>query len=134
MNKKAAMLALVLVLPLSSVAAQATAPASIVPADRFRVLADSLTPGASRTAQLGKGPGLTYAVTHRDSTGGLEVHRDWTDLFVIESGSGMLLSGGALSGGTESKHGEWRGGNEAGATNAALHGGDVVGIADGTLT
>ena len=68
-------------------------PVEIVSATRLKQLGDSLTPGASRTAQLGKGPGFTYGITHRDSTGGLERHDAWTDIFVVESGSATLLTG-----------------------------------------
>src|SRR5947208_11066230 len=64
-----------------------TAPAVITTAARLRTLGDSLTPGASKTGQLGRGPNLTYALTHRDTSGGLEVHVAWTDVLVIQSGS-----------------------------------------------
>lgn len=77
------------------VAAQAPMPAAIImPAARLVAVGDSLSPGASRTAQLGRGPGYTYGLTHRDSSGGLKVHADWTDAFVIEGGSASVLSGG----------------------------------------
>src|SRR5215831_16924299 len=109
-----------------------TPPATVVPAPRFKQLGDSLTPGASRTAQLGKAPGMTYAVTHRDSTGGIEVHRDWTDVFVVETGSATILTGGTLAGAAESTPGEWRGGTVSGGTHAAVKVGDLVIIPAGT--
>jgi mannose-6-phosphate isomerase-like protein (cupin superfamily) len=116
----------------ASFAQQAKPPAQIVSAGRLRTLGDSLVPGASRTAQLGMGPNMTYALTHRDSTGGVEAHRDWTDVFVVESGQGTLVSGGALRSATESTPGELRGGIVGGASRTALHGGDVVIIPAGT--
>src|SRR4051812_22546680 len=109
-----------------------TSPAVITSAARLVAIGDSLSPAASRTAQLGRGPGYTYALTHRDSSGGLEVHRDWTDVFVIESGSATLLSGGTLEGANESSPGEWRGGSARGATRVPLRIGDVVVIPAGT--
>jgi mannose-6-phosphate isomerase-like protein (cupin superfamily) len=109
-----------------------TSPAVIMPAARLVAVGDSLTPGASRTAQLGRGSGYTYAVTHRDSTGGLEQHADWADVFVIEAGSASLLSGGSIEGGKETTPGELRGGVVRGAMKAALHVGDVVVIPAGT--
>jgi mannose-6-phosphate isomerase-like protein (cupin superfamily) len=107
-------------------------PAQIVSARRLRQLGDSLTPGASRTAQLGKGPGFTYGITHRDSTGGLERHDAWTDVFIVEAGSATLLTGGVQVGATETAPGEWRGGTARGATRAVLHAGDIATIPAGT--
>ena len=110
----------------------AMAPAQILPPARATAIGDSLAPAASRTAQLAKGPGYTYAVTHRDSAGGIELHAAWTDVFVIESGSATELSGGRMLDGRESTPGEWRGGHVEGATRAPLHAGDVVVIPAGT--
>ena len=107
-------------------------PAEMVHAARLKQLGDSLTPGASRTAQLGRGPNFTYAITHRDTSGGLERHDAWTDILVIESGSATLLSGGVQEGATESSPGEWRGGTARGATRQAIRAGDVVTTPAGT--
>jgi mannose-6-phosphate isomerase-like protein (cupin superfamily) len=110
----------------------ASAPATILTAERLRTLGDSLTPGVSRTAPLGRGAGYTYALTHRDSSGGLEVHADWTDVFVVASGSATLLTGGVAHGAKETTPGEWRGGAITGATRAPIHAGDVIVIPAGT--
>ncbi len=107
-------------------------PAEMVHAARLKQLGDSLTPGASRTAQLGRGPNFTYAITHRDTSGGLERHEAWTDILVIESGSATLLSGGVQEGATETSPGEWRGGTARGATRQAIRAGDVVTTPAGT--
>jgi hypothetical protein len=107
-------------------------PAEMVHAARLKQLGDSLTPGASRTAQLGRGPNFTYAITHRDTSGGLERHDAWTDVLVIESGSATLLSGGVQEGATEASPGEWRGGTARGATRQAIRAGDVVTTPAGT--
>lgn len=107
-------------------------PATITSADRLRTIGDSLAPAASRTAQLAKGPGYTYAVTHRDSAGGTERHRDWTDVFVVESGSATMLTGGTLDGAQETSPGEWRGGSVRGGTRAPIKVGDLVVIPAGT--
>jgi mannose-6-phosphate isomerase-like protein (cupin superfamily) len=110
----------------------ATAPSEVVRAQRLKQLGDSLTPGASRTAQIGRGPNFTYAITHRDTSGGLERHDAWTDILVIESGSATILSGGVQEGATESSPGEWRGGTARGATKQVIRAGDVVTTPAGT--
>ena len=109
-----------------------SAPATIMAADRLRTIGDSLAPAASRTAQLGRGAGYTYAVTHRDSSGGLEIHAHFTDVFVIESGAATLMSGGSADGAKESTPGEWRGGTVRGAASRPLRPGDMVVIPAGT--
>jgi mannose-6-phosphate isomerase-like protein (cupin superfamily) len=118
----------------SSLSAQrgATAPAEVVHAQRLKQLGDSLTPGASRTAQIGRGPNFTYAITHRDTSGGLERHDAWSDILVIETGSATILSGGVQEGATESSPGEWRGGTARGATRQTIRAGDVVTTPAGT--
>src|SRR6478736_8861524 len=84
-----------------------TPQSEVVRASRLKQLGDSLTPGASRTAQIGRGPNFTYAITHRDTSGGLERHDAWTDILVIETGSASILSGGMQEGAAESSPGEW---------------------------
>ena len=122
-----------LLLPPLHVGAQSPMPpATIASAARLRAIGDSLAPASSRTAQLGRGAGYTYAVTHRDSSGGLEVHMDWTDVFVVQSGSATLLTGGVADGARETSPGEWRGGTTRGATSAPITVGDVVVIPAGT--
>jgi mannose-6-phosphate isomerase-like protein (cupin superfamily) len=131
MRAAAVVLSLLVIAPAAR-AQTSMPPAEIVSAKRLKQLGDSLTPGASRTAQLGKGPGFTYGITHRDSTGGLERHDAWTDIFVVESGSATLLTGGVQVGATESSPGEWRGGTVRGAVRAVLHAGDMATIPAGT--
>jgi mannose-6-phosphate isomerase-like protein (cupin superfamily) len=109
----------------------ATAEVQVVSPARLRAIADSLPPAASRTAQLGKGDGFTYALTQRESSGGIESHRDWNDVFVIQRGSATLFAGGTLVGATESSPGELRGGTIRGGSRRPLAPGDVVVIPAG---
>jgi len=108
------------------------APSEVVRASRLKQLGDSIAPGASRTAQIGRGPNFTYALTHRDSSGGLERHDAWNDILVIQSGSATYLSGGVQEGARETSPGEWRGGNARGATRQRISAGDVVTTPAGT--
>lgn len=127
------LLTLALSFPLGALRAQSSAaPAEVVSAARLRALGDSLPAGASRTAQLGRGPGLTYALTQRDSSGTVERHDAWTDLFVVQRGSATLVSGGHVVGAREASPGEWRGGTVTGATPVVLHAGDIAIIPAGT--
>lgn len=115
--------------------AQTSAPrleAQIITPARLRTIGDSLPPGASRTAQLGKGSGYTYALTQRDSSGGIESHRDWNDVFVVQHGTATLYSGGTLVGAAESSPGEMRGGTIRGGSRREVGPGDIVIVPAGT--
>lgn len=119
---------------LSSASAQKPATtADVILAERLHAVADSLPPGPSRTAQLGKGAGYTYALTTRDTTGGVERHDDWTDVFVIQSGRATLVTGPTSRGAREAKHGEWRGGTIEDGSRRALVPGDAVVIPAGVF-
>ena len=91
--------------------AQSTSPrGEVITPQRLGAIADSLPPAASRTAQLGRGEGYTFALTQRDSAGGVEIHMAWTDEFVMQRGSATLVYGGTADGATETTPGELRGG------------------------
>lgn len=108
------------------------APATVMTPERLRQIGDSLSPASSRTAQLARGSGYTYALTHRDSSGTIEVHDSWTDVFIVASGVATLVTGGAVEGAKESSLGEWRGGVARGGADARIGPGDVVIIPAGT--
>jgi len=121
-------------LPLAQeLAAQRTMPPSaVVSAGRLKQLGDSLAPLGSKSAPLGAGPSFTYAMWHRDTSGGLERHDAWNDILVVQSGSATILSGGTQDGATESTPGEWRGGTARGATRQVIRAGDVITTPAGT--
>lgn len=127
---RTAVLAAVLVVCSTGAArAQKATTADVILAEQLRRVvarAESLPPIPSRTAQLGKGAGYTYALTARDTTGGVERHDAWTDLFVIQSGHATLVTGPTAPGARETQHGEWRGGTIAGGTRRALGPGDAA--------
>jgi mannose-6-phosphate isomerase-like protein (cupin superfamily) len=122
--------------------AQASAPAppplppltnavQILPATRLAALTDSLPPGAIRSVQIGRFPGLANALNTRDSSGVHERHEDFTDIFVIQKGKARLLYGGAADGEKLTSPGEWRGGTIRGGTETDVHPGDIVVIPAG---
>ena len=108
------------------------APATIIAIERLRMIGDSIAAGPARTAQLGRGSGYTYALTHRDSSGTVEAHMDWTDVFVIQAGQAALVTGGVAEGAREATTGEWRGGTIRGGTRAPIKSGDMVVVPAGT--
>ena len=118
----------------STLAAQGTitVPATIITPAQLKAIADSLPAASLASIPLGRGSGYTYALSHRDLTGAIEVHQSWTDVFVIQSGSASILTGGTLAGAKESAPGEWRDGTLSGATTAIVKPGDLVVIPAGT--
>jgi hypothetical protein len=124
---------LAIVLATSALEAQTPArPAPIVTASQLHALADSLAKGPGRTIQLGAGAGMTWAVTHRDTVGGAETHLAWTDIFVVQTGTATLVTGGFTVGAKETTPGEWRGTVIQGGFPAPLRAGDVVVVPAGT--
>ena len=118
----------------SAAAAQSTSsvPAVVMTPAQLKAIADSLPAASLASMPLGRGSGYTYALAHRDLTGGIEVHMQWTDVFVIQSGSATLLTGGLLAGATEASPGELRDGVLKGGTLAKVKPGDVVIVPAGT--
>ena len=103
----------------------------ILPATRLAALTDSLPPGAIRSVQIARFPGLANALNTRDTSGVHERHEDFTDIFVIQRGSAHLLYGGTADGERLSSPGEWRGGTIRGGTQSEVHPGDIVVIPAG---
>lgn len=118
----------------SAVVAQSTnsASATVVTPAQLKAIADSLPAASLASIPLGRGSGYTYAFTHRDLSGAIELHMQWTDVFVIHSGSATLVTGGSLAGAKEVSPGEWRDGKVTGATTVRVKPGDVVVIPAGT--
>ena len=116
----------------SALPAQSIAPATILTQAQLKLIADSLPAASLAAIPLGKGSGYTYSFNHRDLTGAIEVHQQWTDVFVIQSGSATLVTGGRLLGAKEASAGEWRDGTLSGGTAATVKPGDVVIIPAGT--
>jgi len=76
--------------------------------------------------QVGDRGNYTYAVLRRDETGEPEVHANWADIFVVEEGSGSVLTGGQVKGGREISQGERRGGEIVAGTRQKIAAGDML--------
>jgi mannose-6-phosphate isomerase-like protein (cupin superfamily) len=118
-------------LPMMAQANNTPAATVLTPA-QLKAIDDSLPHAALTSAALGRGSGYTYSLTHREATGGIEVHLAWNDVFVIQSGSATLLTGGSLAGAKEASAGELRDGVLTGGTLAKVKPGDVVIIPAGS--
>ncbi|MEZ5354484.1 MAG: hypothetical protein R2762_17775 [Bryobacteraceae bacterium] len=68
------------------------------------------------------------SVSHREKDGIPEVHEGQTDIFVIQSGEGVLLVGGEVVGGKTTTPGEIRGGTIKNGVRKKVSAGDVVHI------
>ncbi len=76
--------------------------------------------------QIGDRGNYTYAILRRDETGEPEVHANWADIFVVQDGSGSVLTGGQVKGAREISPGEQRGGEILGGTQQKIAAGDMV--------
>ncbi len=89
------------------------------------------TTDGTAVAQVPTGPGAQMVAARREKTGEAEVHANFADQFIVQSGKATVLVGGKLEGGRETAPGEWRGGRIDGATRYELSTGDVLFIPAG---
>jgi mannose-6-phosphate isomerase-like protein (cupin superfamily) len=80
------------------------------------------------TQQLGNYGNHSAMVAHREGSGQAELHVKVADVFVIESGEGTVVVGGAIPDGKTTAPGEIRGANVEGGSKHAVAAGDVVHI------
>lgn len=71
-------------------------------------------------------------LAERKETGSSELHEHEADIFVIESGSGTIVTGGKLVNAHTEKPGEMRGSSIAGGERHQLAVGDIIHIPAGT--
>jgi mannose-6-phosphate isomerase-like protein (cupin superfamily) len=69
---------------------------------------------------------LSTLLLRRDTTGLAEVHADWSDVFIVQAGSAMVLHGGSVTGGSTTAPGELRGGRIVGGKLQSIGPGDVL--------
>jgi mannose-6-phosphate isomerase-like protein (cupin superfamily) len=71
-------------------------------------------------------------MVYREASGPSETHAEWTDFYVVQSGTATLLVGGTVTNPRDDASGEVRGTGVAGARKVELKAGDVVNIPPGT--
>ncbi len=71
-------------------------------------------------------------MVYREASGPSETHAEWTDFYVVQSGTATLLVGGTVTNPRDDAPGEVRGTGVDGARKVELKAGDVVNIPPGT--
>lgn len=67
-------------------------------------------------------------LAYREETGSSELHQSEADIFIVESGSATIVTGGKLLNGHTVKTGEIRGSSIEGGERHSLAGGDIIHI------
>jgi mannose-6-phosphate isomerase-like protein (cupin superfamily) len=80
----------------------------------------------------GKAETYSFTVNLRRVSGGSEIHKKWTDVFVIQSGEATLVVGGGIPDMKENRPGEFGGKAIEGGVEKTLGPGDIVVIPAGT--
>lgn len=70
-------------------------------------------------------------VIERDAPGATEIHENWSDIFIVQSGEADVTIGGDVSGALATAPGEWRGGTITGGHVRHVRTGDILWIPAG---
>ena len=70
-------------------------------------------------------------VNHRTGDGEMEIHADWNDMFIVQTGEATLLIGGTVVNGKTTGPGEIRGTTATGGEKHVVSAGDIVHIPAG---
>ena len=88
-------------------------------------------PGAA-TSESERFPGYTTMLTARVRDSGAEMHKAAGEVWVVEQGEAIVVTGGTLPNPKEISPGEQRGVRLTGGTRHSLHKGDILQIPPGT--
>jgi mannose-6-phosphate isomerase-like protein (cupin superfamily) len=89
-------------------------------------LATKLNPQKLALETLADYGNHSVMVAHREGSGEAELHEDFNDISVVQSGSGMLVVGGRIVNGRTTGPGEIRGPSIEGGEKRQLAPGDIV--------
>ncbi len=98
----------------------------IFPAEELARVADELARGPNTARTVSALPTLRYVEARRATSGEPEVHADWTDVTVVQSGRATLVTGGRAEGTRTTSPGELRGGVIRGGRARVVRAGDSV--------
>ena len=85
----------------------------------------------AKSEMLGDFGNHNARMTFRDNDGEVEVHDNWTDVIVVESGEATLMIGGTPVNPKATAAGEWRATAATGAEKRLIAPGDIVHIPAG---
>jgi mannose-6-phosphate isomerase-like protein (cupin superfamily) len=95
-------------------------------------LSPKITASGFTSDSMAKMENYSFGANLRRTSGGAEIHKTNTDVFVVESGEATLIVGGTIPDGKESQPNEVRGTAISGGVEKKIAAGDVVTIAAGT--
>jgi mannose-6-phosphate isomerase-like protein (cupin superfamily) len=85
----------------------------------------------AKSEMLGEFGNHNARMTFRDNDGEVEVHDNWTDVIVVESGEATLMIGGTPVNPKATTPGEWRAASATGAEKKLIAPGDILHIPAG---
>lgn len=83
-------------------------------------------PGGRTAHAIAPAGAFRYWAVVRTRPGSVEIHRDWVDVTIVRSGSGLLRTGVRTTGTTETAPGEWRGGRILDPHQRPIAAGDIL--------
>ncbi len=96
----------------------------VFPAAELEHVADELAGGSGNGQDSSGRAARRYIETRRTASGVPEVHDNWTDVTVVQSGRATLLAGGRVEGTRATSPGEHRGGTIHGGAARVVSAGD----------
>jgi mannose-6-phosphate isomerase-like protein (cupin superfamily) len=85
----------------------------------------------AKSEMLGEFGNHNARVTFRDNDGEVEVHDNWTDVLIIETGEAAVMIGGMPVNPKSTGPGEWRAATATGAEKKMVAPGDILNIPAG---
>ena len=67
-----------------------------------------------------------FEILRRDGSGAGELHQNWTDIFIVQSGEATILYGGTVDEAKDTGNGEIRGPRHVGGKSQKVSAGDVL--------
>lgn len=67
-----------------------------------------------------------FEILRRDGSGAGEMHHNWTDIFIVQSGEATILYGGSIEDAKDTGNGEIRGPKHVGGKSQKVSAGDIL--------
>jgi hypothetical protein len=102
-------------------------------ADKLRSIAAAPADGGAIGHATGEHRSMRLIQVRRITNGQPEIHEQWTDVTLVQSGRATLITGGRVTGNRLKKPGEWRGGTITGGASRVLTTGNLIIIPAGIV-